>query len=209
MTFVEILRQPITVFHTYTVPIVLLVTIILISSLYPSDLENDYSTSRGGEDISFVVSTEKYGRHINTLMPFALAIISKDKAGFKQILVIAVSGIIASHGPKRILNNVKIMGTRLGQRPFSSTSKHNTPSGHSTLAGATAYFVMRRYSWWLAVIVIPVLLCTMYARVMLDKHTISATLAGAATGLLVAALFSTKFLGFRIRVGHKFRSWIK
>ncbi|MDB4115813.1 phosphatase PAP2 family protein [Planktomarina sp.] len=209
MTFVEILRQPITVFHTYTVPIVLLVTIILISSLYPSDLENDYSTSRGGEDISFVVSTEKYGRHINTLMPFALAIISKDKAGFKQILVIAVSGIIASHGPKRILNNVKIMGTRLGQRPFSSTSKHNTPSGHSTLAGATAYFVMRRYSWWFAVIVIPVLLCTMYARVMLDKHTISATLAGAATGLLVAALFSTKFLGFRIRVGHKFRSWIK
>ncbi|MDC1248751.1 MAG: phosphatase PAP2 family protein, partial [Planktomarina sp.] len=209
MTFVEILRQPITVFHTYTVPIVLLVTIILISSLYPSDLENDYSTSRGGEDISFVVSTEKYGRHINTLMPFALAIISRDKAGFKQILVIAVSGIIASHGPKRILNNVKIMGTRLGQRPFSSTSKHNTPSGHSTLAGATAYFVMRRYSWWLAVIVIPVLLCTMYARVMLDKHTISATLAGAATGLLVAALFSTKFLGFRIRVGHKFRSWIK
>ena len=209
MTFVEILRQPITVFHTYTVPIVLLVTIILISSLYPSDLENDYSTSRGGEDISFVVLTEKYGRHINTLMPFALAIISRDKAGFKQILVIAVSGIIASHGPKRILNNVKIMGTRLGQRPFSSTSKHNTPSGHSTLAGATAYFVMRRYSWWFAVIVIPVLLCTMYARVMLDKHTISATLAGAATGLLVAALFSTKFLGFRIRVGHKFRSWIK
>ena len=209
MTFVEILRQPITVFHTYTVPIVLLVTIILISSLYPSDLENDYSTSRGGEDILFVVSTEKYGRHINTLLPFALAIISRDKAGFKQILVIAVSGIIASHGPKRILNNVKIMGTRLGQRPFSSTSKHNTPSGHSTLAGATAYFVMRRYSWWFAVIVIPVLLCTMYARVMLDKHTISATLAGAATGLLVAALFSTKFLGFRIRVGHKFRSWIK
>jgi lipid A 1-phosphatase len=157
----------------------------------------------------FVVSTEKYGRHINTLMPFALAIISRDKAGFKQILVIAVSGIIASHGPKRLLNNVKIMGTRLGQRPFSSTSKHNTPSGHSTLAGATAYFVMRRYSWWFAVIVIPVLLCTMYARVMLDKHTISATLAGAATGLLVAALFSTKSLEFRIRVGHKFRSLIK
>ena len=209
MTFVEILRQPITVFHTYTVPIVLLVTIILISSLYPSDLENDYSTSRGGEDISFVVSTEKYGRHINTLLPFALAIISRDKAGFKQILVIAVSGIIASHGPNRILNNGKFMGTRLGQRPFSSTSIHNSPSGHSTLAGATAYFVMRRYSWWFAVIVIPVLLCTMYARVMLDKHTISATLAGAATGLLVAALFSTKFLGFRIRVGHKFRSWIK
>ena len=209
MTFVEILRQPIKVIQAYTIPIMLLFILILISSLYPSDLENYYSTSRGGEDMPFVVSTEKYGRHINTLLPFALAIISRDKAGFKQILVIAVSGIIASHGPKRGLNNVKIMGTRLGQRPFSSTSKHNTPSGHSTLAGATAYFVMRRYSWWFAVIVIPVLLCTMYARVMLDKHTISATLAGAATGLLVAALFSTKSLEFRIRVGRKFRSLIK
>ena len=65
MTFVEILRQPIKVFHTYTVPIVLLVTIILISALYPSDLKNDYSASRGGEDMPFVVSTEKYGRHNN------------------------------------------------------------------------------------------------------------------------------------------------
>jgi membrane-associated phospholipid phosphatase len=46
-------------------------------------------------------------------------------------------------------------------------------------------------------ILIPVLLATMYARVMLDKHTISATLAGAATGLLVAGLFSTKFSDFR------------
>jgi hypothetical protein len=32
---------------------------------------------------------------------------------------------------------------------------------------------------------------------MLDKHTISATVAGAATGLLVAGLFSTKFSDFR------------
>jgi membrane-associated phospholipid phosphatase len=49
----------------------------------------------------------------------------------------------------------------------------------------------------------------MYARVMLDRHTISATIAGAATGLLVAALFSTKFLEFRTRLGRKFWSWIK
>jgi len=209
MTFVEILKQPIEEFQKNTAPIILLVLIILVSSVYPSDLENDYSQSRGGEDIEFVVLTEKYGRHINTLMPFALAVISRDKSGLKQIFVIAVSGIVASHGPKRFLNNVQIMGTRLGQRPFSSTSKHNTPSGHSTLAGATAYFVMRRYSWWFAVIVIPVLLCTMYARVMLDKHTISATVAGAATGLLVATLFSTSFSEFRSRVSHTFRSFIK
>ena len=50
---------------------------------------------------------------------------------------------------------------------------------------------------WLGLFVIPVLFATMYARVMLDKHTISATIAGAAIGLLVAGLFSTKLSDFR------------
>lgn len=209
MTFVEILKQPIQSFQKYSVFIILLIGIIVLSSLYPSDLEKDYSTTRGGQDMPFVVTTEKYGRHINSLMPFALALISRDKDGIKQLLIITVSGILASHGPKRFLNNVQIMGTRLGERPFSPTSNHNTPSGHSTLAGASAYFVMRRYSWWFAIVVIPILLSTMYARVMLDQHTISATVAGAATGLLVAALFSTKFSDFRTRLKHVFRSSIK
>ena len=209
MTFVEILKQPIQSFQKYSVFIILLIGIIVLSSLYPSDLEKDYSTTRGGQDMPFVVVTEKYGRHINTLMPFALALISRDKNGIKQLLIITVSGILASHGPKRFLNNVQIMGTRLGERPFSPTSNHNTPSGHSTLAGASAYFVMRRYSWWFAIVVIPILLSTMYARVMLDQHTISATVAGAATGLLVAALFSTKFSDFRTRLKHVFWSLMK
>ena len=209
MTFVVILKQPIKSFQKYSVFIILLIGIIVLSSLYPSDLEKDYSTTRGGQDMPFVVVTEKYGRHINTLMPLALALISRDKNGMKQLLIITVSGMLASHGPKRFLNNVHIMGTRLGERPFSPISNHNTPSGHSTLAGASAYFVMRRYSWWFAIIVIPILLSTMYARVMLDQHTISATVAGAATGLLVAALFSTKFSDFRTRLNHVFRSSIK
>jgi membrane-associated phospholipid phosphatase len=33
----------------------------------------------------------------------------------------------------------------------------------------------------------------MYARVMLDMHTISAVFAGAVTGILVSALFSSKW----------------
>ena len=78
--------------------------------------------------------------------------------------------------------------------------KHYMPSGYSILVGACAYFIMRRYSIWFGVIVIPVLLFTMYARVMLDKHTVSATISGAATGLLVAALFSTKLTGFRSQI---------
>ena len=197
MTFINILTQPIRIFYRHTILVVMMFLIITAASIYPSDLENDYAVSRGGHEMSFVVATESYGRHINTVLPFALALILKDKEGLKQLGFITVAGILASHGPKRLLNDVEIMGTRLGQRPSSPTSKHNTPSGHSTLAGACAYFIMRRYSTWMGLIVIPVLLATMYARVMLDKHTVSATIAGAATGLLVAGLFSTKFSDFR------------
>ena len=197
MTFINILTQPIRIFYRHTILVVMMFLIITAASIYPSDLENDYAVSRGGHEMPFVVATESYGRHINTVLPFALALILKDKEGLKQLGFITVAGILASHGPKRLLNDVEIMGTRLGQRPSSPTSKHNTPSGHSTLAGACAYFIMRRYSKWMGLIVIPVLLATMYARVMLDKHTVSATFAGAATGLLVAGLFSTKFSDFR------------
>ena len=197
MTFINILTQPIKIFYRHTILVVMMFLIITAASIYPSDLENDYAVSRGGHEMPFVVATESYGRHINTVLPFALALILKDKEGLKQLGFITVAGILASHGPKRLLNDVEIMGTRLGQRPSSPTSKHNTPSGHSTLAGACAYFIMRRYSKWLGLILIPVLLATMYARVMLDKHTVSATFAGAATGLLVAGLFSTKFSDFR------------
>ena len=197
MTFINILTQPIRTFYRHTILVVMMFLIITVASIYPSDFENDYAVSRGGHEMPFVVATEGYGRHINTVLPFALALMLKDKEGLKQLGFITIVGMLGSHGPKRLLNNVEIMGTRLGQRPSSPTSKHNTPSGHSTLAGACAYFIMRRYSKWIGLILIPVLLATMYARVMLDKHTVSATIAGAATGLLVAGLFSTKFSDFR------------
>ena len=82
--------------------------------------------------------------------------------------------------------------------------KHNMPSGHSILVGACAYFIMRRYSIWFGVIVIPVLLFTMYAPVILDKHTISATLSSGRFRLLVAALFSTKLSDFRRQIARFF-----
>ena len=204
MTFRELLSQPFKVIYRHGVVVCMMVVIILAATVYPSDMENDYAVSKGGHERPVVVVFEDYGRHINTLLPFVLALILKDKEGWKQLGMITVVGILASHGPKRLLNDVEIMGTRLGQRPNSTSSKHNMPSGHSTLAGACAYFVMRRYSIWFGAIVIPVLLFTMYARVMLDKHTVSATISGATTGLLVAALFSTKLTGFRSQIARFF-----
>ena len=200
MTFRELLSQQFKVIYRHGVVVWMMVVIILAATVYPSDMENDYAVSKGGYERPVVVAFEDYGRHINTLLPFVLALVLKDKEGWKQLGMITVVGILASHGPKGLLNYVEIMGTRLGQRPNSTSSKHNMPSGHSTLAGACAYFVMRRYSIWFGAIVIPVLLFTMYARVMLDKHTVSATISGATTGLLVAALFSTKLTGFRSQI---------
>jgi lipid A 1-phosphatase len=204
MTFRELLSQPFVVIYRHGVVVCMVVVIILAATFYPSDMENDYAVSNFGHERPVVVAFEDYGRHINTLLPFVLALVLKDKEGWKQLGMITVVGILASHGPKRLLNDVEIMGTRLGQRPNSTSSKHNMPSGHSTLAGACAYFVMRRYSIWFGSIVIPVLLFTMYARVMLDKHTVSATISGAATGLLIAALFSTKLTGFRSQIAQFF-----
>ena len=60
------------------------------------------------------------------------------------------------------------------------------------MSSCGAYFVCRRYGWKLAWIVFPILLLTMYARVALNEHTISAVLAGGFLGLLVSAIFTTR-----------------
>tara|TARA_B100000787_G_scaffold162241_1_gene142755 strand:- start:872 stop:1393 length:522 start_codon:yes stop_codon:yes gene_type:complete len=163
-------------------------------------MARDYSESRGGHDRASIVTFENYGRHVNTALPFITALALRDWVGLKQLVVITVVGVLASHGPKRFLNDVEIMGTRLGQRPHSTDSRHNMPSGHSTLAGACAYFMVRRYSIWFGIIVIPVLLFTMYVRFMLDMHTISATISGAGTGILVSAIFATTLPNFNMRL---------
>ncbi|MBO9475730.1 phosphatase PAP2 family protein [Shimia sp. R10_1] len=170
---------------------------LVCATLYPSNLQEHYSTSRNGHKIPFVQHTEDVGRHINVALPLAVAIVTRDWRGLGQIGVTAVGTAIATHGQKRLLNDVVIGGTRLGQRPLANGRDHNMPSGHSSTAAAGAWFTMRRYSFWLGMIVIPVLLSTMYARVMLDAHTISATFAGAATGILVAELAVKRTSRFR------------
>lgn len=166
------------------------VTALLLSSFFPTNFELNYSEPRNGHTDPLVMGIEKVGRHVNTALPFLTVIALRDVNGLWQLASISVAGIAASHGPKRLLNDVEVLGTRLGQRPSSPHSRHNMPSGHSTLASAGAYFVARRYSYWFGVLVWPIVLLTMYARVMLDAHTVSATIAGALTGILVAALFT-------------------
>jgi lipid A 1-phosphatase len=155
-------------------------------------MDGYYSESKGGQDMALVTLTEDYGRFINTGLQVLVPVVTRDIVGLKQVAVITVVGVLATHGPKRLLDRIEIAGTRLGQRPYSPDSQHNMPSGHSALAASSVWFLMRRYSLWFGLITIPVTVMTMYTRVMLDAHTISAVIAGALVGLLFTALLTTR-----------------
>lgn len=167
--------------------------VISAAMVYPSDMKRDYSLCRAAHYSGLVQGTEKYLRHANALLPIATVVVLRDWKGAGQLAGVVVAGIAASHGPKRLLNDVTVMGTRLGQRPSGFDTRHNMPSGHSTLASAGGCFMARRYSLWFALLCLPVTGLTMYARVMLEAHTISAVLAGGMIGAAVAVLFTAKW----------------
>lgn len=156
------------------------------SALYPSDHARDYRQSKGGRDRLAVTVVEDGLRHLNTVVAVALPVLHRDLAGMTQLAVVTVVGTAATHIPKQVINDWEIAGTRLGQRPLNPQSQHNMPSGHSSLASAAAWFVCRRYGWRWAWLLLPITAATMWARVMLDAHTVSAVFAGMFVGMAVA-----------------------
>lgn len=192
MTFLEILALPKQIFARHRGVILGVLLVIAVVAVYPSDLPSYQAANYNGAEDALVMGVEDYGRHINTLLALAVPIVLRDWVGLKQLAVATVAGIIATHGSKRLLNDVWIGDTRLGQRPGGPDSSYNMPSGHSALASAVIWFLGRRYSWWWALLTVPITLLTMYARVMLDAHTLSGVIVGALVGLLVTALFVTK-----------------
>ena len=178
------------------------IAIATCAILYPSDMDGHYATSRNGQDNIVVTSVENYGRHVNTIIPIGTAIILRDFTGLRQMAATTIGGIAATHLPKRLLDDIEFFGTRLGQRP--NGGNHNMPSGHSALASAGAYFAVRRYSIWFGLIVWPVLFLSMHARYMLDAHTVSATIAGAVIGILVADLFTRPSFAIRRLIATRF-----
>ncbi|RMH88378.1 lipid A 1-phosphatase LpxE [Lysobacter pythonis] len=165
---------------------------LLTSTLYPSDLAC-YELQKGSSiapQAAYV--TENYGRFINTALQIGLPLAYRDVAGIVQLAKVAIATTLATHGAKRLLNGLTIRDTRLGQRPSSPNSRHNMPSGHSSMASSGFYFVCRRYGWMLAILTLPIMLLTMHARVALDMHTISAVISGALLGIMVTAIFTTK-----------------
>lgn len=196
LTFLDVLKLPSYRIKKYPLAFLLVLVVVVAATIYPNDpaKQRMETASEGSLKIAHIV--EDYIRHVNWVLPIGLALVCRDLTGLYQIASVVVVGTAATHIPKRALNDVVIFDIRLGQRPVSPNSKHNMPSGHSALSSGGAYVLARRYSLWLALIGIPILLLTMYARVTLDAHTISATISGAAIGFTVAAMYSTRMVNF-------------
>lgn len=161
---------------------------IILSILWPTDLPSYRAI--GPERTPLVLDTDRYLRFTNTAAQIAIPILERDPVGMMQLLYVGVSATVATHGLKSLLDPVTVWGNRLGERP--SGGPHNMPSGHSSMASCALYFVCRRYGWRHALYLLPITLLTMFARVELNAHTVSAVIAGALVGLLMAAIFTGK-----------------
>ncbi len=161
---------------------------IILCILWPTNLSS--YRSKGPEKTLLVLRTDHYFRYTNTIAQIALPIINRDPVGMMQLLYVGASVTLATHGLKHLLGPVTVWGTPLGDRP--SGGKHNMPSGHSSMAACALYFVCRRYGWRHALYMLPVTLLTMFARVELNAHTVSAVIAGALVGLVMSAVFTSK-----------------
>jgi membrane-associated phospholipid phosphatase len=164
---------------------------IVLATMFPSDLASYRDEPRSQSPL--VHGVENYGRFVTTAAQVGLPILMRDPVGVIQNIYIGLAGTALTHGLKHGLDSVTIFGVRVGERPHGG--RYNMPSGHSSLAGCAVYFVGRRYGWKHLIYLIPITLLTMFARVELDAHTWSATIAGVLVGVLTAAAFTGIFGG--------------
>jgi lipid A 1-phosphatase len=170
--------------------IVFLLVGIILSAVYPSELES-YPVLPAGASVPMEVTlTENYVRFVPTVVQIALPVVLGDKVGLVQLLYVGLSTTVVTHGLKHFLDHRWVMNTRLGQRPNGGSI--NMPSGHSSMASCAVYFIGRRYSIWLGLLLSIIVALTMYARVMLNAHTISAVIAGALVGCLTTSCFTSR-----------------
>jgi membrane-associated phospholipid phosphatase len=177
--------------------------------IYPTDQTESLALPTGDSRLTGVLYVENYLRFIPTVIQIALPLVLADKVGMVQLLYGGIATTLATHIGKRALNDQWMWGNRLGERP--SGGKHNMPSGHSSMAACAVYFIARRYSLWLGLALTPLLLLTMYTRVALNDHTVSAVIAGCLVGIMMTALFTsksglTRLLKVKVKVKVKVKS---
>ncbi|MEW5951787.1 MAG: phosphatase PAP2 family protein [Elusimicrobiota bacterium] len=167
------------------------IPICIIMMFYPSDMK--YYQSREKNKGIFVYSIEHYVRYVNTAAQAILPIIYRDPIGIAQACMVGASTTIAVHSLKRIFDKITIFGTRLGERPYNKNSSHNIPSGHCAMASSAMYFVYRRYGCKHLYYLLPITALTMYARLALKAHTVSAVASGCLVCIIAAAFFTSEY----------------
>ena len=176
------------------------ILIFVLVSLYPTDHDGRLAEPMPPEVLEIAHWTNNYGRFAVTALQVAIPVLLQDKIGLMQLAFVGISATVGTHGIKRLTNFWMIDTTRLGQRPSSVESKHNMPSGHSSMASCAAFFVCRRYGMKYAILVLPIMLLTMFARVATDAHTISAVVAGGLLGLICTLLFTSRFIATQKKI---------
>jgi lipid A 1-phosphatase len=182
--------------------------VLLLCMLYPSNLD-EYRKNPPIESVGAWLSevshtpqesmspllkesiqwVEDQGRFIPTAAQVLVPLLALDKIGGAQLLILSVATTTATHVFKRVFNDVQVAGTVVGQRPKGG--QHNVPSGHSSMAASALGFLWRRYGVFHIYYVLPLVLATMLTRVLLSAHTISAVLAGALLGFLLAYVMTS------------------
>ncbi len=161
----------------------------MICCIYPTDHQTSLALPASDSRMAGVNQVEHYFRFIPTIIQIALPLVLADKIGMVQLVYAGVATTLVTHIGKRALNDQTLWDNRLGRRP--SGGNHNMPSGHSSMAACAIYFIARRYNLWLGLALTPLLLLTMYARVALNDHTVSAVIAGCLVGFLMTAMFTS------------------
>ncbi len=97
---------------------------------------------------------------------------------------------VATEVLKRLLNNVSVGGTRLGERPDGGDK--NFPSGHTSASFAGAWQIQKRYGIKYSAVPLIIASFVGYSRVDEKRHTVAGMLAGALVGIASAEFFTTK-----------------
>lgn len=162
---------------------------MLSSAMYPTDLKSYPVVPAGSRLPPAVGLTENYLRFIPTVIQIAAPIVLGDRIGLIQLAYVGIANTVATQGLKFAVNGVWIDHTPIGQRPEGRD--HNMPSGHSSMSSCAVVFLGRRYGWQYGLVLAVLTLLTMYARVMLNAHTVSAVVAGALVGIVTTIWFTS------------------
>jgi len=177
---------------SFLLKIFILTSFFVAIAFYPSNL--NYYRQKVKNTSPHVMIIEHGLRYTLTAAQFTVPILMGDAIGFTQAIYVAAGTTIATHTLKRVLNDMHSGSTRLGERPYDTDSKHNMPSGHTTMAASAMFFLFLRYGRMHLCYAIPLTALTMYARIVLKAHTFSAIFAGCILAATIAAIFTSAYI---------------